>query len=79
MTAMSGIQERGPWRVGAEFTEGPGTQPEIFIESNDFTHDVRLYVIGDFRNTAERQAYAEEIAGRLNHNLTSRPPVTHSS
>lgn len=36
------------------------------IESSDFTHDVRLYVGGDFVDDAQRKKYAENIAARLN-------------
>ncbi len=54
-------RERGPWRVGV--VKGDG---RVFVESDDFAHDVRLYVDGDFRNQDERLAYAREIASRLN-------------
>lgn len=55
------IHETGNWSVGS--TDKGKT---VFIESNDFTHDVRLYVNGDFTGPDERLAYAEEIAQRLN-------------
>lgn len=56
------IVERGPWRarITAEVNH------RTFIESDDFTHDVRLYVDGDFGSQEERLEYAEEIANRLN-------------
>jgi len=54
-------KERGPWQAGVVESDG-----RVFVESHDFTHDVRLYVDGDFRNDAERLAYAEEITRRLN-------------
>src|SRR5690606_26291980 len=37
-----------------------------FIESDDFTHDVRLYVDGDFADQDEKLAYALGIADQLN-------------
>jgi len=37
-----------------------------YIESSDFTHDVRLEVGGDFVDGAQRKKYAENIAKRLN-------------
>lgn len=67
------IKERGPWRAG-ETKE----RNQAFVESDDFTHDVRLYVNGDFEDNDQRFAYAEEIARRLNSAtpnaaLTRRP------
>lgn len=59
------VQERGPWRARVTGEEHPRT----FIESDDFTHDVRLYVDGDFADKEQRMAYAQEISRRLNqHN-----------
>jgi hypothetical protein len=36
------------------------------VESDDFKHDVRLYVNGDFEDVEEKLKYAEQIAVRLN-------------
>lgn len=58
---MNEIKEAGPWWVGV--TEDGS---RVFIESYDFTHDVRLYVNGDFYDDGQRRAYADEIAKRLN-------------
>ena len=55
------IQERGPWTARTDKGDS-----KVFIESGDFTHDVRLYVNGDFEDDAQRMAYAQEIARRLN-------------
>ena len=57
------IEERGPWNARQQ---GDDHIKGVFVESDDFTHDVRLYVNGDFTNTEQRFAYAEEIAKRLN-------------
>ncbi len=57
------IEEHGPWNArqkGDDHVRG------TYVESDDFTHDVRLYVNGDFSNMEQRLAYAEEIAKRLN-------------
>ena len=54
--------DKGPWRHGIT----KDMKPRVFIESDDFTHDVRLYVDGDFADTAERVTYAEGIAQQLN-------------
>ncbi|SCU75590.1 hypothetical protein CNECB9_2370164 [Cupriavidus necator] len=53
------IIESGPWK--ARHDNG-----KVFVESDDFTHDVRLYVNGDFASLEQKLAYAEEIARRLN-------------
>jgi len=39
---------------------------EIFIESEDFTHDVRFHLTGDFTERIEALNYAEDIADKLN-------------
>ncbi len=60
------IEENGPWSVGNNY-EG------TYLESDDFTHDVRLYINGDFESHEQRVEYAEEIARRLNtHNAEIR-------
>lgn len=52
----------GPWYAALG-----DTQPErAYIGSDDFTHDVRLYVNGDFTDLQQRLAYAREVAQRLN-------------
>lgn len=53
------IVENGPWRAG-------NNRQEYFVESDDFTHDVRLYINGDFETHSQKMAYAYEIARRLN-------------
>ena len=37
-----------------------------YVESSDFTHDVRLYVDGDFVDTEQKLEYAQFIADKLN-------------
>ena len=53
------ICERGPWYVLR-------TSDSVVVASRDFTHDVWLYVTGDFKDTPEKLEYAQEIARRLN-------------
>ncbi len=60
---MDGIRERGPWVARQE---RDGERFDTFVESEDFTHDVRLYVNGDFADDEQAMAYAREIARRLN-------------
>lgn len=58
---MMEIIEKGPWYAGVAETNG-----KVFVYSDDFTHDVCLYVTGDFADALQHLAYAEEIAKRLN-------------
>ena len=60
---MAEIVENGSWKAGLEH---PASGYEAFVESEDFTHDVRLIVDGDFEGPEQCLAYAEEIARRLN-------------
>ena len=62
--AVPAIEERGPWSARQD-KQQPWEQ-RVWIESDDFTHDVRLYVHGDFESSDQRFAYAQEIARRLN-------------
>lgn len=51
--------DKGPWVAG-------GNTVDAYVESVDFTHDVRLRVDGDFRDYAQRREYAEWLAETLN-------------
>ena len=66
---MAEIVENGPWKAGQEQAF---VGRETYIESEDFTHDVRLIVDGDFEGPEQCFAYAEEIAKRLNTVSNSR-------
>lgn len=54
------IPDNGEWEL---FLQADG---KVGIISSDFTHDVVLYVNGDFGDDEERKAYARGIAERLN-------------
>ena len=56
------IPDKGPWQAGQD----DGIGGKVFVESDDFKHDVRLYVAGDFANVVDRLEYAADIARRLN-------------
>lgn len=56
---MESVVENGKWRHGQD-------NGRVYVESDDFTHDVRLYVNGDFASNEQKLAYAAEIASRLN-------------
>lgn len=51
--------ERGPWSV-VHYGD------RVDIQSDDFTHDAALTVSGDFVDQAQKIAYAQEIAKKLN-------------
>ncbi len=68
---MTEIVENGPWEA---YQEDSPAGYEIGVESNDFTHDARLIVYGDFEDLDQKFAYAQEIAKRLNSvNLSDGP------
>ncbi len=52
--------DRGPWRVYKPISG------EVGITSDDFAHDVILYINGDFIDYEERVEYAEWLARKLN-------------
>ena len=58
-------QDKGPWKAG--FVRGEASR--VFLESDDFTHDVRLYVDGDFASAEDKLAYAQDIARQLNNRV----------
>ena len=57
-------QDKGPWKSGKNELDN-----RVFVQSDDFTHDVRLYIDGDFGGYEERLAYADGIADALNRSL----------
>lgn len=59
----------GPWSAG---TTNDG---RAFLESSDFTHDVRLYVDGDFAWSGDKLNYAKGIAQQLNTAPVNAEPV----
>lgn len=60
LSHLSAEPDQGPWAAG-KTDDG-----RVYVESDDFTHDVRLYVDGDFAGKEERMSYAKQIATRLN-------------
>lgn len=59
------IYDNGTWTACTD-------QKQIWVESTDFLHDVRLYVNGDFEDSIENFDYANEIAKRLNQTTAPR-------
>lgn len=57
--------DKGPWTYRTD----PKADTHVgryFIESDDFSHDVRLYINGDFGSDDDRRAYGEALAATLN-------------
>ena len=52
-------RDKGPWKAGCT------DDKRVFVESEDFDHDVRLYVDGDFANLDQKVRYAIGIANQL--------------
>jgi hypothetical protein len=57
---VKGWGDAGPWTVGHELATS-----RVYLQSDDFRHDVRLYVTGDFAD-GQRVLYAEMLATVLN-------------
>lgn len=53
------IKEKGPWKIYKD-------KKNYGLVSDDFTHDVILWIDGDFRDNKQQRVYANEIAKRLN-------------
>jgi hypothetical protein len=51
------------------WTVGVSTDQKVYLETDDFTHDVRLYVNGDFENKEQEIKYASVLARKLNGTL----------
>lgn len=60
------IFDFGPWLVGEVEKNG-----KVYLESDDFVHDVRLYVDGDFADVEEKLRYAHGVARQLNQSVIS--------
>jgi hypothetical protein len=65
-------RETGPWRYGEDRIGG-----QQFIESGDFTHDVRLYINGAFAGDKQRKEYGEMLVARLNEAVKALPHPSH--
>lgn len=51
------VADKGPWSV---------SEDGKFIQSDDFTHDVRLYVTGDFSGAEQHKKYSQHVSAILN-------------
>lgn len=53
--------DKGPWCAGVNSVDN-----RVYVQSDDFRHDARLYIDGDFRTKQETLKYAEALAKFLN-------------
>jgi hypothetical protein len=51
------------------WTVGVTKDDQVFLENDDFTHDVRLYVNGDFASKEQEIKYASDLARKINGTL----------
>lgn len=57
--------DMGPWRFVAR-SDDQEFLKRWYLESGDFSHDVRLYINGDFADAEQRKEYGEALAAQLN-------------
>jgi hypothetical protein len=43
---------------------------KVYLEDNNFSHDIRLYIDGDFATPEKHWAYASILARKLNGTYT---------
>jgi hypothetical protein len=65
--------EEGPFTVNVVERDDP-KYPEVRIESDDFTHDVSLIVVGDFWSREQKIDYAEMLSGWLTKSAKETQP-----
>jgi hypothetical protein len=56
--------EFGMWTVGVD------KDGKVFLETDDFGHDARLYLNGDFYDMEQEIKYASKLARKLNGTLS---------
>ena len=65
-TLPSPGRDIGPWHSGVT------DDGRSFIASDDFTHDVRLYLDGDFATPVQKRLYLQYLTGLLNAAMPER-------
>ncbi len=69
------VVDKGPWHHGVT-QDGK----RHFVQSEDFRHDTRLYIDGDFAGTNDKERYAKGIATQLNAApVATQPDVTQQT
>ena len=70
MSMYSKYLDKGSWRVVTQHANDGG---KTYLESDDFTHDARLYVNGDFATKEDCELYAMAIMEVLNSHIEVKP------
>ena len=52
------------------WTVGVTGEGKVFLETDNFAHDVRLYVNGDFADQEQEIKYAANLARKINGTYT---------
>ncbi|WP_406611870.1 hypothetical protein [Alcaligenes aquatilis] len=69
------VVDKGPWHHGVT-QDGK----RHFVQSEDFRHDTRLYIDGDFAGTNDKERYAKGIATQLNAApVAAQPDLTQQT
>lgn len=68
MALSRSAPDKGPWSADIE-------GENVFLQSENFEHDVRLYVNGDFYSLTEKLEYAHGVAATLNAAAAPTPPA----
>lgn len=63
ITASQESPDLGPWHYGVTKEE---TRRRVYLESDDFEHDVRLYLDGNFGSVEAMLVYASSLGQLLN-------------
>ena len=63
ITASQESVDLGPWHYGVTKEE---SRRRVYLESDDFEHDVRLYVDGNFGSVEAMLVYASSLGQLLN-------------
>lgn len=59
-------REKQGWSDYKQWSAQQDTNGRTWVEDDNFTHDVRMYIDGDFSSDAEKLEYAESVAAVLN-------------
>lgn len=61
------------------FTCGVTADEKVYIQDEDFTHDARLYLNGDFQDRAQELEYIKTVIEKLNATYTTATTTTEAT
>jgi hypothetical protein len=65
-------KDREEWTVGFSVNGKNKDEFDVYIQSDDFFTDARLYLDGDFYDVEEQVKYAQRVCNLLNRDF---PPI----